>query len=406
MLKSPKGLYHVIIVQVMRKFADRMSGYRAVLWGTLIGLGVWVSGPGLLLSANTALFHEPITIAFAAMALAVFLMVRCALFNMPLSRAIIPLAILAGVLLQSRPHMAVGLYAGVCIMGVLALWRGSWKSWVPVIAAALVLVAFAATSLQLNTMRFGSMTEAHGQFDLEESRGGVQYGSVFWGREEAGSARARAFTEHGTFHPWRILPNLMIHALDLPRSLGAAIRSLHFELTEPISGYGRIEGPSMGMVFLWAFWMVAMTAGLVFAKPRISGGALAFPLMIAAGVGTLILLSYPTMTMRYRADLWPAVMTLCLLSFPGLMHLYGSNWLNSPRVLSASLVLLVVGMLSSTVTIIVYTGLFQNVPNSFFGAWDAEACADMVNKKGLAAFDIPRICADPETVFPHNSIGE
>ena len=400
------ALYHLIIIQVLRKFANAMSGYHSILWGTLIGLGVWVSGPGLLLSANTALFHEPIAIAFAAMGLAIFLMVRCALFSMPLSRAIIPLAILAGILLQSRPHMAVGLYAGVCIMGLLALWRGTRRSWATAIAAALVLVAFAAITLQLNAMRFGSMTEAHGQFAQEAGTDGVQYGTVFWGAEEADSARARTFTEHGTFHPWRILPNLMIYALDLPRSAGAPFRSLHAELTEPISGYGRIEGPSIGMVFLWTFWVVAMTMGLVFAKPRISGGVLALPLMIATGVGALLMLSYPTITMRYRIDLWPVVITLCLLSFPGLMHRYGSNRPNGQRVLSASLVLLVIGMLVSAGATAWYTRGFQTTPDTFFDKWNAEICADMVVKKGLAVSEVPRICVDPQTVFPHSSTGE
>lgn len=175
------ALYHLIIIQILRKFADAMSGYHSILWGTLIGLGVWVSGPGLLLSANTALFHEPITIAYAAMACAVFLMVRCALFGMPLHRTIIPLAILAGILLQSRPHMAVGLFAGLWILGGLALRRDVRRSWAPVVAAALILVVFAAATLQLNAMRFGSMTQAHGQFAQDANTGGVQYGTVFWG---------------------------------------------------------------------------------------------------------------------------------------------------------------------------------------------------------------------------------
>jgi hypothetical protein len=400
------GLYHLIIVQVLRKFADRMSGYRSILWGALIGLGVWVSGPGLLLSANTAIYHEPIAIAFAAMALAVFLMVRCALFNMPLSRAIIPLAILAGVLMQSRPHMAVGLYSAVGIIGVLALWRSLRSSWAPVTAAALILVAFAAITLQLNAMRFGSMTQAHGQFDQGANTGGVQYGTVFWSREEADSARARSFTEHGTFNPWRILPNLMIYVLDLPPRSGAPLRLLHSEFTKPISGYGRIESPNVGMLFLWTFWVGAMTMGLVYAKPRISGGVLAFPLLIATGVGALLMLSYPTITLRYRIDLWPVVITLCLLSFPGLMHRYGSNWPNGQRVLSASLRLLVIGMLISAGVTARYTRYFKNPPNTFYRAWNAEFCADMVVKKGLAVSEIPRICVDPETVFPHSFTGE
>lgn len=160
------------------------------------------------------------------------------------------------------------------------------------------------------------------------------------------------------------------------------------------------------MFFLLTFWVGAMTTGLVFAKPRISGRLLASPLMVTTGFAALLMLSYPTITLRYRIDLWPFVMTLCLLSFPGLMYRFGSDWLNATRVLSVSLVLLASSMMYSPLTVTMYSRAFQTTPNGFFGAWDAEACADMVNEKGLATFDIPRICADPETVFPVNSIGK
>jgi hypothetical protein len=396
-------LYHITIARALRAFANPILGYSSVLWSIIVGFGIWFSGPGLLLVANTAIYHEPIAIAYAAMALAVFLMMRCEIANLPLHRVIVPLAFLAGILLQSRPHMGIGLYVGVCIIGGLTLWSGRRKPWIPVGLAGLILTAFLATTMQLNAIRFGSVTQAHGQFDQESIDGAVQYGSVFWGKEEPDSTRAQAFTEHGTFHPWRILPNLMVYVLDLPSRDLSQLRNLHFILTKPISGYGRIEPPGVGILFLWTVWTGVAFIGVYSATTPLSVlRKLASPLAVSTGIAMLILLCYPTITLRYRIDLWPFLVTLGLLGLPDLINRIGADWLKTPYVQRRSLALLSCGIVFSTMTIGDYTNSFQTTPNSFFRTWDVETCTQIVNEKGFAETEVARICVAPETAFMHN----
>ena len=70
------GFYHLAFFQVLRKYAGQVS----IIWALLTGLAIWICSPGLLLSANPVLYHEPISIAYAAMAIASYLLVRCAFF--------------------------------------------------------------------------------------------------------------------------------------------------------------------------------------------------------------------------------------------------------------------------------------------------------------------------------------
>lgn len=398
------GIYHLTIVQVMRKYAGSiMIGSTGIMWTVLVALAVWICAPGLLMSNNLVLYHEPLSIAYAAMAIAVFLMMRCALFGMSFRRAMIPAAILAGVLLHSRPHMAVGLYAGVVVLIALSLWRDHRRPIITALCSLAILGIFGVSLLQLNAMRFGSATELHGTFDAE-AEDAVLYGLVFFGTDYAETGRGVVFREHGRFHPWRFVPNLFVYTLDHPVA-AETIAEVHLNVTENISGRGFIERPRFGMFFIWTPWVILMIVGLVMARPRFSGSVAALPVLVTTGVAAALMLSYPTVAFRYRFDLWPFLITLCLLSFPGLMQRFGQDALQNRRVLYLSGMTLFTGIIISAPILEIYAKGYQEAPGRTYRAWDAAECAEMISKRDFSPAQVARLCVDPDSVFAERSGG-
>lgn len=392
------GFYHAAIFQVIRKFAGPLVGANGVLWTVLTGVGVWVCAPGLLMSTNSVLYHEPISIAHAAMAIAVYLMVRCAFFGMPYKKAMIPAAIMGGILLLSRPHLAVGVYAGVIVLIILAFWQGSGRPFIKSICSLVILGAFAVSMLQLNAMRFGSATSLHGTFDAQDDDA-VLYGLVFFGTQYAETGRGVVFREHGRFHAWRVLPNLYVYTLDHP-ALAETVTELHYKVTENISGRGFIENPRFGMLFIWTPWIVLMIAGLIFARPRLSGGVPTLPVLVTTGIAAGLLLSYPTVAFRYRFELWPLIITLCLLSFPGLMQRYTPNILQNRSVICLSVMALLTGMALSVLVLENYNQGYQEAPERTYRAWDVAECTQMLSKRDFTPEQEAALCIDPKSAFP------
>lgn len=404
------GFYHLAAVQITSRFSAGAQGYAPLLWSVVMGAGLWFCSPGLFLSANISLYHEPVSITYAATAAFVFLMMRCIFFDLPFSRAVIPLAVLAGLVVHARPHIAVGLYAGVVLAAGLSLWSAPPRRPLPVVGAIMILLAFGAAFLQLNAARFGSPVEAHGQFDGEIAGDAVQYGTVYWGYETADSARARTFVEHGRFNVRRALPNLALYTFDLPGALiGAAgadrIMQMHEDATRAMAGYGRIEWPRVGMVLIWPLWFATLALGLVAGSPWRAGPA-ALPVVAAVSLAALLMLCYPTITLRYRAELWPLLITLCLLSLPGLQRRYATA---GPTVRRAALWLatgaLLVGAALSLSTAQRYANMFQYDSDHFFAPLNAEECAARVLAKGFGEDQIARICVDPDRLYPVPSGG-
>lgn len=397
------GFYHLAVFQIMRKFAGPAFKANGAMWAVLTGAAVWICSPGLPMSVNSVLYHEPISIAYAAMAIAVYLMVRCAFFDMAPGRALVPLAILAGVLLHSRPHLAVGLYAGVVVLIGLAFLRGPGRPIVQALVSLAVLGVFAASLLQLNAMRFGSATELHGTFDTQ-AEDAVLFGPVFFGTDYAETGRGVVFREHGRFHAWRIVPNIFVYTLDYP--VGSdAITALHYKVTENVSGRGFIENPRFGMFFIWMPWIVLMFAGLVAARPRLSGGIAALPVLVTTGIAAGMMLSYPTVAFRYRFDLWPFVITICLLSFPGIMKRYGPGLLQNTRVISLGLITLVTGVIMTSAMLVPYSISYQEAPDRSYHTWDVAECAAKLSKRDFSPQQEARLCVDPDSVFASRTAG-
>jgi hypothetical protein len=388
------GFYHLAIFQVVRKYVDPIS----LLWVAILGLAIWICSPGFLLSTNPVLYHEPIGISYAAMAVGFYLMLRCALFGMAWRYALIPAAFMAGILLHARPHLAVGLYAGILVMIALSLWHDTKRTLIPAFMSLAVLGVVGLSFMQLNTARFGSATAAHGQIEGPEASNQVQYGPVFFGSDYATAGRGLVFVEHGRFHPWRIVPNTLIYTFDTPAA-SSQIATLHRNATESISGYGYIEAPRFGMLFLWTAWIVLVVVSLSTGRPRFSGGLRALPLLVATGIGAGLMLSYPTVTLRYRIDVWPFVMALCLLSFPGVIRRFGSEILQNTRVVFLSLVVVLSGVFTSARVAIPLAQSYQKAPGQTYAPWDVDMCETRLASKAFSPERLEQLCVDPESVF-------
>lgn len=399
------GFYHLALFQVIRKYVGQIP----LTWVALTAVAIWVSSPGFLLTTTTVLYHEPISIAYAAMAIAVYIMVRCALFDLAWRHALVPVAFLAGVALHARPHLAVGLYACIGLMILLALLENAKGTRPRVLASIVVLGIIGGSFLQLNSMRFGSAVAAHGQIESPGGTSQVQYGSIFLAKDDRIIERLVVFNEHGRFHPWRVLPNTALYVFDFPPfsadTSGDAIASLHRRVTESISGYGFIETPRFGMILIWPAWIALMVTGMSLGRPRISGGVRALPVLIATGIGALLMLAYPTVTLRYRFDVWPVVMALCLLSVPGLANRFRPAILNVPRVFSISLIIVVFGVFVSTRVAIPYKQSYQTAPGQIYEAWNADRCVSRLALKDFTPERLAELCVDPDIVFRERQKG-
>ncbi|TFL18089.1 hypothetical protein [Jannaschia formosa] len=375
--------YQGALVGLARRAGVWATRRRAVL---AVCAGLWLAGPGVILVANQSFYHEPIAFAFAATGLFVAAWVGVAQGRLAPGVGVAILAGLAATVVHARPNLAIGLYAAVGLAVLWGVWRHRAGFLAPAALAGLLLGAGGLGFLALNEARFGSAT----QFDGSFTESGRIYGAVFWGHEQADSERARAAEEHGRFNLRRVLPNLMLYAVDLPPQAGAAseaLRETHRGLTEPVVGQVRIERPRVGMVFLWPLWILLAGAGLMALRRDPAMAALVVGLALSAG----LMLSYMTVTMRYRVDLWPLIGVLAILGTvrllrdpPGL----GTRW--------AVPVLLAAGLLGSLGAGWRYSWQFQDSADSaFFAPWSYETCAEIVRTAGFPEAELPRLCREP-----------
>lgn len=311
-------LYHAAIQSFFLRM-ETVPRRWTVIGAGLIGVGLWFGGPGVLLATNTSFYHEPIAIAFLMGGLFVFVLSRVLASGLSPLLAVVPLAAAAALTLHARPNLAVGLYLGVLILlarnGLTDRFRA-----VPTGAAALVLLAASGLGyMTLNSQKFGSPDAAHGEFSAEAP---VVYGEVFWGMEHPKSARAEAFAEHGRFNPARIAPNAVLYLLAMPTgqqapTIGDALVERFHAVTGPRLGYIRVEHPWVGIAFLWPAWLLLA----VFAA-RGEPKALAREMLLGAGLLTaaLLTLSYGTVALRYRIDLWPLIAFAAMLGLPNFVR--------------------------------------------------------------------------------------
>jgi len=375
-----------------------------------LGMLAWLTAPGLLLVANGSLFHEPIAAAYVLCAS--FLALLLGTGKRPGPGRLVVLAILAGLCVHARPHLAAGLYVVVGVLVLAHLFRphgerevgrsrgqsggGAWR-WTPPVAALLVLAAFGASYLGLNALRFADPLRTHGG---TEDRA-IDYGSVYWGIEAEDSPRNRALEEHGRFNAARVAPNAFLYLVGLPVHLGAgAWAEARYRAWTRELGWIRIEAPVLGILFLWAPWFGIIVLGLVpgfpLEKPGLHRRRPRLPAMAAlagTGMGAALLLAYATHAFRYRFDLWPLVAVGVILALPVVGRRIGVAGRPRRLTIGALVVLSTIGV-AATLTIRrpVAEALTQGGP---FSTWSQTICERMAGKRGFDGATTRRLCSLP-----------
>lgn len=387
--------YHLTFATIARHIWNG-PGRRRTLWAALLAFGVWFTTPGLLLSAAPSLFHETSSVAYAMAGGFVLLWTRAALSDRLWSWALVGLALCAGIALHARPNVAVGLYLGAVLAIGLALWNDHRRAVLPMAFAIAILGVAGMGYLKFNEIRFGSATQVHGSYDQSS----VQYGPVFWGYEEQDSARAAAFVEHGRFNLRRVLPNLALYIFDLPdRSFligpSAVVEAAYRKATANL-GFIRLEGPRMGMAWIFAGCLV-LAAAAPFARqvpPRMAG------LLIATGAAAGLTLAYGTVTLRYRFDVWPFVASAGAIGLyavvPRLVRSSGISPLKAVLTTATIGSTLMIGL-----TTFAYRDNFRTiyepeVKDTFFAPWSQEECLEKGSHLDLSRARLMAICTLPQ----------
>lgn len=288
------AFYYSLLVAILRTVAtdgqNFPKGTGAFLW-----VLIWVTSPGALLVSNGSFFHEPIAVAYAM--LAAFLW---CLWNAWRSRwqfvwLVVGMALLAAVAVHARPHVALGMYLVTGLAGLLTFRARGTDALVPTMLAAVVLAAAGVLYISLNTLRFGDGLQVDGSVNAAAR---VVYGFVYWGFESEDSPRFRAALENGRFNAWRVLPNFVMYHL----SMGGNLTIEWFRAVTAGLGDIRLEYPMVGLLFVWPLWVLLGLSAFV--RNDMPKKIIAL-MLLAVLPGVLLVYSYPTITARYRVELFP-----------------------------------------------------------------------------------------------------
>jgi hypothetical protein len=290
------AIYHLVLVQTLARYGPEDAALRRSV-GLLLGVMIWFASPGLLLVANTAIYHEPTAMAYLFMACFLGLLAQVVLFEKPIGSVLLPLAVFAGLSVYGRPHLAVGLYAGVCLLSLVLLWQKGWRGLPRAAGAMAILFFFGAALLAFNELRFGNMLQ------MQRPWGGA-CGHFLGNRKPRLPANERVRRA-------RTIQRLSHCAQSDALSLRHARRSLErrprtgLPIHDVKSRLHQDRHPRVGMVFYWLPWFMLALAGV---RGGSAGLRHAWAPVLATGIGALMMASYGTVTLRYRFDLWPFLM--------------------------------------------------------------------------------------------------
>jgi hypothetical protein len=264
-----------------------------------------------------------------------------------------------------------------------------------------VLGLFGAILLGSSALRFGNLAAVHGSFTRSE----VQYASIFWGIEQPDSRRARAFSEHGQFNARRIPPNALVYFASPPSDLGMdraidGLDRLHARLIAPTDAV-IINQPKVGVLFLWPaavlLAVIGLAGGTVWRPPAVAG-------LAGVAIGSLMMLSYPTITLRYHIDLWP------LVALPGVFGLERlSRGLREGDRRSAFLRSFLLVLLAAGCVVTVHKTVHSRFVNLDSGAeWTTDFCLQLTEKKGFGPARRRELCMpdSDETRYVGGGTGE
>ncbi len=399
--------YHLALVRLVAEHAE--AGRARLLWMAIVGVMAWVCAPGLLLAANHSMFHEPTAVAFFCTGWSVYLYLRVIHGGARPASAFVLLALLAGLCVFARPNVAAALYLGLGLAMLAHLLRTRLQALGPVIAATVVLGIAGAGFLGFNAARFGDPLQ---MFGSNEDGAALEYGFSYWGFESPqNDRRLAAFVEHGTFNAGRIGPNLMLYAVDLPwgQIVGqpretdiGPINAVYRDWTLDRLGYIRVEAPQIGFVYIWAPWLLLALLGVLRPPAGAFGAGAAEPVPVRGGYGrgafaiaglgvmALLILSYGTVTLRYRFEVFPLIAILGALALPRLLAWQAARPGGAP-VLTGLMALAIAG--AAVLSLGVAVMYADNFPQmEVVSAWSFETCERLVLEKGFAADEVDRLC--------------
>ena len=356
--------------------ADKVGTATAML----LGFAMWLGVPGTVIVGATPVFGEPLAAAYALGGGFVLLVAMVAFGSLKVERALIGMAVLAGLTVHARPHIAAGMYASIGLIALWLLFKGGWPRWRAVGIAMAVMGLFGAGLLAMNQIRFGDFKQSHGSL----TDGPVEYSSVYWGLEDKNGTRARTYTVEGPFNVERFIPNAMIYFFAPPSDMGVnsvieSMRGLHDRMMAPKEPL-TIADPSSGLIFMWPLWCLLAVIGL---RQRELWRMPVAPAIAASVIGPFAMICYLTITIRYHADLW------LLLSLPAVFGVFGlarmlsekpERWKSWAPVLT---VLVAVTCIVSTHAMLYH----RTITIDHGRPWSAEFCMKLAKNKG---FDLAR----------------
>lgn len=363
--------------------AGRVNGWASAL----LGCAVWFAAPGFVMSAGGSVFDEPVIAAYALVAGVVLLIAMVCFGRIELSRAIVPMAVLAGLTVHARPHLAVGLYLAISLMAAWLVLRRGKRQWRGAIIAMAIIGTFGAGLLASNTIRFGNPLTMHGGFAHEK----VQYSAIFWGTESREGPRAAAFTKFGQFNASRIVPNAMLYLATPPSGMGfdkavRSIEALHGTMLKRGDATTNAQ-PRVGVLLLWPGWVLLMMVGLfqrqTWQMPAVAG-------LAGVSAASLFMLGYMTIALRYHVDLWPLIALPALFGLAAVSRRSVADEREARSWRSMLLVLAVMGMFVTLNN----TARLRAVHIDSDGVWSREYCVKLAQKKNFEPGRIKEIC-DP-----------
>ncbi|WP_189641573.1 hypothetical protein [Paramylibacter ulvae] len=368
--------------------SDQRPNYFLV---TMLYAGVWIASPTAMLVVNDSVYHEPIVMAYFFTGSFLLLVSTIDVNELPKMRLLLIIALCAGATVFARPHIAVGLYFGnVLLLGYLLLHHKS-KVIIPVLCSFAILLVCGLALLGINMLRFGDPTRMHGALHQDT----LEMGFVFFGFQPYDTPRNLAFAEHGRFNISRILPNFMLYFWDLPNihitnslnSFRVSLHEIYGVLTSNL-GFIRNEIPTVGIFYLWMPWCATAILGVAFIRKM---NAIKYVMLTTTLIILLMISSYGTLTLRYRAELWPFIAVLVWIILSSV------NWSRNGAIMNKialGLVFSITLIISSVVGFVIlnhYSTYFRS--HDHYGIWSYDYCAEIVSKKiELGPNRVDRIC--------------
>ncbi|MET4805260.1 hypothetical protein [Limibacillus sp. MBR-115] len=386
--------YSYITIRLLESVSNLSSSLRLTLTA-MLSLSVWFVGGGLIVATNSSIYQEPISIAYAMMALFIAVIFRADLSLKGLRpHTLIVLSLIAGVTLHARPHLAIGMYATLVLVVINHLYQhyvlaGGLKKAVAadnrsqvartIGPALLVLSCFGFLLLFLNAARFGNAFASQGG-----STGDSIYGVIYWHVEDIAEFSMAPFEEMGTFNLRRALPNFVEYFG------GEAFISVTEILGELFkSGYIMKESPSFGIIGLWITWSAVILCPTYSRRSHLSGTKQQFFALLAAGIGAVLLLSFPAVSFRYRVDLWPVFFVLAAIRLPGIIEWLSAQKEKRRRIVLALCCLFTLYGVALNFQI---SGKYSELWLPDDSLWSAEKCVLKARSMDFSSEKIARTC--------------